>query len=77
MNQVDSKERQGLIALSQAYQEWEQQTRRQGLQQERQATIASLLRLRFEPVDDELAAILPALMHLPPEEYTRLLWQLS
>jgi hypothetical protein len=30
MEQVDSQERRILMALSQAYQEWEQQTRRQG-----------------------------------------------
>jgi hypothetical protein len=43
MDQIDSEERRVLMALSQAYQEWEQQTRRQGLQQERQAEIASLM----------------------------------
>lgn len=77
MEQVDSEERRILMALSQAYQEWEQQTRRQGLQQERQAAIASFMRLRFGEVDRELQAIIPALTNLSAEEYTRLLWQLS
>ncbi|NJP11420.1 MAG: hypothetical protein HC866_19660 [Leptolyngbyaceae cyanobacterium RU_5_1] len=77
MEQVDSEERRILMALSQAYQEWEQQTRRQGLQQERQSAIASLMRLRFGAVDSELQAIIPALMNLPTEQYTQLLWQLS
>lgn len=77
MDQVDSEERRILMALSQAYQEWEQQTRRQGLQQERQAAIASLMRLRFGAVDSELQAIIPALTNLPADEYTQLLWQLS
>jgi hypothetical protein len=77
MEQVDSEERRILMALSQAYQEWEQQTRRQGLQQERQAAIASLMRLRFGEVDEDLQAIIPALTNLPAEEYTQLLWQLS
>jgi hypothetical protein len=31
MEQRDSEERRVLMALSQAYQEWEQQTRQQGL----------------------------------------------
>lgn len=85
MDQVDNEERRILMALSQAYQEWEQQTKRQGrdeglrqgLQQERQAAIVSLLRLRFGSVDADLQAMIPALMELPTEEYTRLLWQLS
>jgi len=81
MEQVDSEERRVLMALSQAYQEWEQQTRRQGLQQglqqERQAAIASLMRLRFSEVDRELQSIIPALINLPAEEYTQLLWQLT
>lgn len=77
MDQVDSEERRILMALSQAYQEWEQQTRRQGLQQERQAAIASFMRLRFGTLDSELQSIIPALINLPAEEYTQLLWQLS
>lgn len=77
MEQVDSEERRVLMALSQAYQEWEQQTRRQGLQQERQDAIASLMKLRFDEVDPELQAIIPALTNLPAEEYTQLLWQLT
>ena len=77
MDQVDSEERRILMALSQAYQQWEQQTRWQGLQQERQAAIVSLITLRFGTVDAELQAIIPALTNLPTEEYTRFLWQLS
>lgn len=81
MEQVDSEERRVLMALSQAYQDWEQQTRRQGLQQglqqERQAAIASLMRLRFGEVDPELQTIIPALINLSAAEYTQLLWQLT
>lgn len=76
MDQVDREERRILMALSQAYQEWEQQTKRQGLQQERQSAIASLINLRFGSADAEMQAIIPALMNLPTEEYMRLLWQL-
>ena len=77
MDEVDREERRILMALSQAYQEWEQQTKRQGLQQERQAAIASLIELRFGAADAEMQAIIPALINLPTEEYMRLLWQLT
>jgi flagellar biosynthesis/type III secretory pathway protein FliH len=62
-NQVEQEERRILMALSQAYLEWEKQTKRlgleqgreqgmqqgreQGLEEERRATIENLLRLRF------------------------------
>ena len=77
LDQVDREERRILMALSQVYQEWEQQPKRQGLQQERQAAIANLISLRFGAVDADIQAIIPALMDLPPEEYMRLLWQRS
>ncbi|WP_338108782.1 hypothetical protein [Fischerella thermalis] len=32
---------------------------------------------RFGELNDQLVAIIPALLDLPPEEYTRLLLQLS
>jgi hypothetical protein len=77
MDQVESEERRILMALSQAYLEWEQQTRRQGLEQERQAAITSLMRVRFGEVDAALAATIPALMNLSTEDYTQALVQLS
>jgi hypothetical protein len=77
MDQVESEERRILMALSQAYLEWEQQTRRQGLEQERQAAITSLMRVRFGEVDAALAATIPVLMNLSTEDYTQVLVQLS
>ncbi|MBE9012215.1 hypothetical protein IQ250_18610 [Pseudanabaenaceae cyanobacterium LEGE 13415] len=73
------------MALSQAYLEWEQQTRRQGVEEglergrreERQAMIVSLLESRFGLIDAELQAIVPALMALSTEESVPLLMQRS
>ncbi|MER3491018.1 MAG: hypothetical protein C4323_01030 [Mastigocladus sp. ERB_26_2] len=36
-----------------------------------------VLKARFGELSDQLVAIIPALLELPPEEYTRLLLQLS
>jgi hypothetical protein len=48
-----------------------------GLEQERRSSISSLMELRYGLIDDQLTAILPALMALPSREYNRLLLQLS
>jgi hypothetical protein len=61
------------MTLSQAYLEWEQQTERRGMQQ----VIENLLKVRFGELDEQLAGIIPSLLELPTEEYTRLLLQLS
>ena len=39
--------------------------------------VGNLLRLRFESVDEELSQVIEPLLKLPPEEYSRLLLQLS
>lgn len=49
----------------------------QGRQAERRATIENLLLVRFGSLDDTLSAIIPQLLELPPEEFTRELLQLS
>jgi hypothetical protein len=77
------------MALSQVYLEWEKQTKRSGLEQgleqgkvegieeERRGAIENLILLRFGEIDAELQGIIPNLMSLPTNEYTRLLIQLS
>jgi hypothetical protein len=49
------------MALSQAYLEWEKQTKylgmTQGLQQERRDTIESLIQSRFGTIDQDLQSI--------------------
>jgi hypothetical protein len=81
MEQVEQEERRILMALSQVYLEWEKQTKRlgreEGLEQERRATIENLMQLRFSSIDQNLVAIIPDLMKLNNDEYTRLLLQLS
>jgi hypothetical protein len=85
LDQVDQEERQILMALSQAYLEWEQKTEQRGIergvergaQQAQQKTIASILSTRFGQLDRPLEALIPALMELPIETVTPLLLQLT
>jgi hypothetical protein len=68
------------MALSQAYLEWEKQTKHlgitQGLQQERRDTIESLIQSRFGTLDQDLQSIIPQWMNLDKTEHTRLILQL-
>jgi hypothetical protein len=89
LDEVEQEERRILMALSQAYLEWEQQTKRQGIEQGKRqgieqgkqetqrATIMSILTTRFGPIDGPLEAIIPAIMELPIASATPLLLQLS
>jgi hypothetical protein len=80
-NQLESEEERTLMALSQAYLEWEKQTRRQalgqGLEQERRSTIINVMRLRYGTIDSALESLMPRLMAMSNEDYTRVLLQLS
>ena len=49
----------------------------QGLQQGERLVVENLLRFRFGTVDPELAAIIDAVLNLPPSKFTPLLMQLS
>jgi hypothetical protein len=77
MEQVEPEERRNLMALSQAYLEWEQQTQQRGMEQGIQRAIASILSARFGSVDEELAGIMAALSELPIETATPILLQLT
>ncbi|BAZ34022.1 hypothetical protein NIES4074_65360 (plasmid) [Cylindrospermum sp. NIES-4074] len=61
------------MALSEAYQQWEQKT----LQQGQRLGLENLLKVRFGTLDEELSRVIEPLLRLPPEEYTRLCIQLS
>jgi len=74
---LDQEDRELIMNLSPAYLQWREETLREGMQAERRATIENLLRVRFGSLDDELFAIITQLLELPPEEFTRLLLQLS
>jgi hypothetical protein len=87
-DQVNREEERVLMALSQAYLEWEKQTVQRGriqgleqglerLEQERRSTIVNLMQFRYGSVDQALQAIVPQLLRLDNAEYTRLLLQLS
>lgn len=65
------------MTLSQAYLEWEERTQQQGIQQGKRLVVENLLKARFGELDEQLASIIPNLLDLPAEEYTRLLLQLS
>jgi hypothetical protein len=71
--EIGEEERRLLMTLSQAYLEWEQQTERRG----QRLVVENLFKVRFGELDEQLAGIIPSLLQLPTEEYTRLLLQLS
>lgn len=74
---LDIDDRELFMALSQAYLEWEQATKRQGLQEGQRLVIENLLKVRFGALDEQLVSIIPQLIELPVEDYTPLLLQLS
>ncbi|WP_404790166.1 hypothetical protein [Altericista sp. CCNU0014] len=77
---ADDEERGVLMVLSQAYLEWEKETEERGIQQgiqsERRITLENLFKARFGTIDESLMAILPKLVALSAEDYTRLLLEL-
>ncbi|WYL98162.1 MAG: flagellar assembly protein H [Gloeotrichia echinulata CP02] len=75
--EIDQEDRELIMTLSQAYLEWEEKTERRGIQQGQRLVVENLLKVRFGEVDEQLASIIPNLLDLPTEEYTRLLLQFS
>ncbi len=84
-NPLETEDEALLMALSQAYLEWEQATEQRGKQrgkqegkrEGKQEVVESLLKARFGELDDSLAAIVPQILALPPQEYAALLLQRS
>lgn len=82
---LDEDERELIMNLSRAYVQWREETLlqgvqqglQQGLQQGQRLVLESLLRVRFGNIDEELLAIIPALLKFPAEEFTRFSLQLS
>ncbi|WP_414582098.1 hypothetical protein [Scytonema sp. PCC 10023] len=62
-----------IMNLSQAYMEWREAT----LQEGQRLVVENLLRVRFGTVDAQLLGVVEALIQLPPQEYSRLLLELS
>lgn len=63
--------------LSTAYLEWREATLEEGLQRGRRESAENLLKARFGELDEELAARVPEIVKLSPEEYMPLLVNLS
>jgi hypothetical protein len=70
---LDSEDERLLMALSQAYLEWEQATEQQG----ERKVVEALLKTRFGELDEALTAIVPQILALPAEEYAILILQSS
>ncbi|WP_017745186.1 hypothetical protein [Scytonema hofmannii] len=73
---LDQEERDLIMQLSPVYEQRLAEAREQGVQAERRSTIDTLLRVRFETVDEELAAVIQPIVDLPSQEYAGLLLQL-
>ncbi|MGI2905128.1 hypothetical protein [Tolypothrix sp. VBCCA 56010] len=67
--------------LSQAYLEWREATLQEGVQvgqkEGQRQVVENLLRVRFGSLDEELERVIEPLLQLPPQEYSRLLLELS
>jgi hypothetical protein len=73
---IDEEERDLIMALSQAYLEWEQETEARGRQSERQNTLEIFLQNRFGSLDETLTALIPVMIKLSPSEYSQFLFTL-
>lgn len=70
-------ERELIMNLSQAYQQWEDTTKQQARLEGQRQVVENLLRFRFGEVDDELSRVVDSVLKLSPEEFTPLCLQLS
>jgi hypothetical protein len=87
--QFELEERRIIMALSQVYMEWKKQTEALGeargeargeaigAERAKRSAIEGLLRARFGEIDQEIAGVIPRLMSLESDEYTRVLLNLS
>jgi hypothetical protein len=69
----DPEDEKLLMPLSQVFLDWERKTQEQA----ERKVVEALLKARFGELDEQLAAIAPKLLALPPEEYSQLLLQLG
>ena len=65
------------MQLSPLYKQRLAEATQQGIQAERRTMIENVLRVRFGTLDEQLTAVVTAMLTLPPEEFTALLLQLS
>lgn len=78
---LDEEDREVFMNLSPAYlqrrEEILQEGVQQGVRQGQRVIIENFLKVRFGSLDEQLSTIVEPLLELPPEEFTRLLAQLS
>lgn len=82
---LSDEDRELIMNLSPAYLKWQEETLQQGRQQgrqegrleERRQMVENFLRVRFGELDEELSGAIALMLQLPPEELTRLLFNLS
>ncbi|MEC4884959.1 MAG: hypothetical protein SAL70_27110 [Scytonema sp. PMC 1070.18] len=78
---ITQDDREWIMALSKAFLDWEEKTRLEGRVEGRVEgqllVLENLLKVRFGSVDDELAQVILPLLQLSPQEYTRLILELS
>jgi hypothetical protein len=74
---ITEEDQEVIMNLSQAYLEWREATLQQGQQDERRQVVENLLRVRFGSLDADLQRVIEPLLQLPPQEYSRLLLELS
>ena len=79
-NLFKTEEEETLMALSQAYLEWEQRTKEVGRQEGRQEilrkTLNNLFQVRFGQIDEDLQRFIQQVLQLSNEEYDRFFPQL-
>ncbi|WP_373528672.1 hypothetical protein [Nostoc sp.] len=66
-----------IMNLTEAYQEARAQAVQEGVQQGQRQVVGNLLRLRFGSVDEELSRAVDSLLQLPPDDFARVLLELS
>ena len=86
---LSEEDRELLMNLSPAYQRWQEETLQKGRQEGRlegrqegrlegqRQMVENFLRVRFGSLDEELSGAIAPMLQLPPEELTRLLFNLS
>ncbi len=79
VNQINLTEddQEVIMNLSQAYLEWREATLQEGVQEGQRQVVENLLRVRFGSLDEQLERVIEPLLQLSPQEYSRLLLELS
>ncbi|MCU0569069.1 MAG: flagellar assembly protein H [Oculatellaceae cyanobacterium Prado106] len=77
LDPLESEEERFSMALSQAYLEWERKTEQRVTQQMKREAVEALLKARYGELDEQIESIVPQIIALPTEEYTRLILQAS